>query len=95
MRLPAFRGCAEYGGDCRSVRKSEGACRVDKMRRGVENLRFALRGFRRDTFVHAMSILILILAVAIGANTAVFSIVNSALLRPLPFAESEQLVACN
>ena len=56
----------------------------------MENLRFALRGFRRDPFIHVMSIVIL--AVAIGANTAVFSIVNSALLRPLPFPEAQQLV---
>jgi putative ABC transport system permease protein len=56
-----------------------------------QDIRHALRTARRQP---AFSLfLILTLAVGIGANTAVFSVVNGVLLKPLPFARSERLVA--
>ncbi len=53
--------------------------------------RFVLRALaRRPAFVLASSVS---LGLAIGANATVFSVVNALLLRPLPYAEPERLVA--
>ncbi|HUI43144.1 MAG TPA: ABC transporter permease [Terriglobia bacterium] len=56
----------------------------------LQDARYALRTLGRDRGFAAVSIVIL--ALAIGANIAVFSVVNTLLLRPLPFPDSHQLV---
>lgn len=54
------------------------------------DLLWALRWLRKDPFFAAA--VVLILALGIGANTAVFSIVDAVLLRPSPFPSAERLV---
>ena len=56
----------------------------------AHDLRSGLRGFRvAPGFALAA---VTVLAVGIGANSAMFSVINAVLLRPLPFAEPDRLV---
>ena len=54
------------------------------------DMRYALRQFRRNASLNAAAILCL--ALGIGANTAIFSVVNGVLYRPLPVREPDQLL---
>src|SRR6476646_8928597 len=55
-----------------------------------QDLRHGLRAMRRDAAFCAVAVLIL--GLGIGANTAIFSVANTILFRPLPFRDPQRLV---
>src|SRR5215207_8633546 len=80
----------DFGG----VTLSQEQCREARGVRPVEDLRqdilFGLRVLRRNPVFSLVAVVTL--ALGIGANTALFSITNAVVFRPLPFAEPERLL---
>src|SRR6478672_508061 len=78
--------CRELGQEHeRSVRRAEYLAELS------QDVRLALRHLRRAPAFTAVAVLTLVLA--IGANTAIFSAVSAALLRPLPYPHAERITA--
>jgi len=71
-----------------ALRDQRGLPWLDDLRRDV---RHGLRTLRRTPTFTAVALLTL--AIGIGANTAVFSVVNAILLKPLPYPKADDLIA--
>jgi hypothetical protein len=84
------RSRLEFGGLDQIKEECHEARGIDFVETFVQDLRYSLRTIRRSPGFAIVAILTL--AFGIGANTAIFSIVNSVLLRALPFKNASRLV---
>jgi putative ABC transport system permease protein len=84
------RARLDFGGIQNAREAHRQARALPLLESAIQDTAYALRGFRRHP-VFALGA-VFVLALAIGVNTAVFSIVRPILLRPLPFANPDQLV---
>lgn len=85
------RAMVQFGGVERNREDTRDEFRNVLLEDSLQDLRYGIRGLRRaPTFT---VVAVATLALGIGAITAVFAVVHGVLIKPLPFAKSEELVS--